>query len=126
MNTELLQLLCWCAASIAAVGVGLTALGLHTLKVLQLNQLRTFFEYICGGLGVYLMVMFVFYRDSGGALNTPWGQSAWLALALINIGLGLSGLGTNILKALKIDDYRKLLAIISGATGIYGLVIALA
>lgn len=125
MNSENLQLILWCASSIAAIGVGLTALGLHTLKILHLNQLRTFFEYVCGMLGLYLLVMFVFYRDSGGSLSNPWGQSAWLALALINLSLGLSGLGTNILKALKIDDLRKLLAIISGATGIYGLVVAL-
>ncbi len=125
MNTELLQLILWCASCIAAVGVGLTAFGLHTLKILHLNQLRTFFEYVCGMLGVYLLVMFVLYRDGGGSLCTSWGQAAWLALALINLSLGLSGLGTNVLRALKIDDYRKLLAIISGVTGVYGLVVAL-
>jgi hypothetical protein len=69
--------------------------------------------------------MFIFYRDGGGALCTAWGQSAWVALAIINIGLGLSALGINVLRALKIDDLRKLLAIVSGAAGVYGLVVAL-
>lgn len=125
MNTELLQLILWCCACASAIGVGLSALSLHALKILHLNHLRTFMEYMAGLLGVYLLVMFVFYRDGGGTLCTPWGQSAWVALALINIGLGLSGHGINILRALRIDDLRNLLALIAGATGIYGLVVAL-
>lgn len=125
MNTELLQLILWCSACVSAIGVGLTALGLHTLKILHLNHLRTFLEFVAGALGVYLLVMFVFYRDGGGALCSAWGQSTWVALAALNIGLGLSALGINILRALRIDDLRNLLALISGAAGIYGLVVAL-
>lgn len=125
MNTELLQLFLWRSACVSAMGVGLTALGLHVLKLFHLNHLRTFMEFVAGALGVYLLVMFVFYRDGGGALCSAWGQSAWMALALVNIGLGLSALGINILRALRIDDLRKLLAIVSGAAGVYGLVISL-
>lgn len=107
--------------ALGAFGAGLSALNLNLLSVLKLNAISLLLKYVCGVAGLYGGYIFV----TNYAEVAAYGNFA-IAISIIlitaNIGIGISGLGTNILRALHMEYLQKSLQLIAGAAGIYTII----
>jgi hypothetical protein len=78
-------------------------------------------KYVCGLTGLYGGYVFVTnYSEIASYGNLA--IAVTIALITTNIGIGISGLGTNILRALHMEYLQKSLQLIAGAAGIYTLI----
>lgn len=106
--------------SFGAIGAGLSAFNCNLLAALKLKPFDIFFKYICGIGGLYAGYIFV---NNLQMIKELGFLTLFINLILIltNIGIGIRGLGTNILHALHMEYLQKIFQLVAGVVGIYSL-----
>lgn len=107
--------------SLGAIGAGLSALHLNLLSILKLNPLSLVLKYTCGVAGLFGAYKFITGYQALQAESSSVGIAVALILIITNIGIGLSGLGTNLARALHVEFLQKSLQLIAGVAGAYSL-----
>jgi hypothetical protein len=121
MDVQLMKMIIWPATAIISVGVGLGGLGMDVLKMLRVDPLRNFLEYVAGILGVLSLIGFFVYKQEIGC-ECMVVNVTWLLTALVALGIGLDAIGVNLIKTLNLQGSRKVLQFLAGALGIYSLI----
>jgi hypothetical protein len=111
--------------SLGAIGAGLSALNLNLLSILKLNALSLVLKYTCGVAGLFGAYKFITGYQCLQAESSSVGVAIALILIITNIGVGLSGLGTNLARALHVEFLQKSLQLTAGVAGTYSLFVVL-
>lgn len=120
--TETTDLLLSTILALGAFGAGLSALNLNLTSIIKLNQFNVLFKYVCGVVGLfgaYIIITQYANIQESSAIGLP----VCIILVVTNIGIGISGIGTNILRVLHMESLQKSLQLIAGAAGIYTLIV---
>lgn len=125
MLTQPIEQIAALILSLGAIGAGLSALHLNLLSILKLNALSLVLKYTCGLAGLFGAYKFITGYQCLQAESSSLGLAVTVILIVTNIGIGISGLGTNILKALHMEFMQKSLQLMAGLAGAYSLFIVL-
>ena len=111
--------------SLGGIGAGLSALNLNLLSILKLNSLGLVLKYTCGLAGLFGAYKVVTTYNVMVEETSSVGIAMTVILIITNVGIGMSGLGTNIARALHMEYLQKSLQLIAGAAGAYTFFILL-
>jgi hypothetical protein len=104
-----------------ALGAGLSGLHLNLLNILGLNAIGRALKMICGLAGLVALYHTFNNCDCMQAMYSSMEIATIVVLIATNIGVGISGLGTNVLRTLHIESLQKPFQLIAGSAGVYAL-----
>lgn len=110
---------------LGALGAGLGALKLNLLALLGLSPISRALKLICGLAGALVLYYLITYYDLIRSMHTPLEFATIIILMITNIGVGMSGFGTNVLRVLHVEALQKPLQLIAGTAGVYALSVGL-
>lgn len=122
INTNIVLML---ILGFGALGAGLGALKLNLLSMVGLSPLGRALKLICGAAGLMVLYYIFTQYDAIKAMNTPLDCAIMHVLVITNICIGISGLGTNVLRVMNLEGVQKALQLAAGAAGVYALSIGL-
>lgn len=110
---------------LGALGAGLGALKLNLLGILGLSPIGRALKLICGIAGLVALYYTFTNCDCVKATYSNMEYVTIIVLIATNIGVGISGLGANVLRTLHVEALQKPLQLVAGAAGVYALAVGL-